>query len=113
MGNSDLEGTGVHTISNIYFKGADHISPTAISTARNHLGYKGSDEDFDFGYVYGSHYASPSRREFTQAHLRELAKDHKLTKADLMETLSNPKVDFHGTRELSASSMVSDFTLDG
>merc|ERR1719198_1071543 len=30
-----------------------------------------------------------------------------------METLGNPKVDFHGTRELSASSMVSDFTLDG
>jgi secernin len=112
--NDDLEGTGVHTISNIYFKGADHISPTAISTARAHLGYKGSDEDFDFGYVYGSHYASPSRQQFTQSHLRELAKDHKLTKADLMDTLRNPKVDFRSSYgELTASSMVSDFTLDG
>jgi dipeptidase len=111
--NADLDGTGVHTISNIYFKGADHISPTAISTARNHLGYKGSDEDFDFGYVYGSRYASPSRQQFTQKHLRELAQDHKLTKADLMETLSNSKVDFKGSSELTASSMVSDFTLDG
>merc|ERR1719401_1486965 len=111
--NSDLNGTGVHTSSNIYFKGADHISPTAISTARNHLGYKDSDENFDFGYVYGSHYASPSRQQFTQSYLRELAKDHKLTKADLMETLSNSKVDFKGSTELTASSMVSDFTIDG
>lgn len=30
-----------------------------------------------------------------------------------METLSNSKVDFKGSRELTASSMVSDFTLDG
>lgn len=112
--NSDLEGTGVHTISNIYFKGADHISTTAISTARNHLGYTGSDEEFDFGYVYGSHHASPSRQEFTQSHLRDLAKDHKLTKADLIDTLRNPKVDWRSSSgELTASSMVSDFTLDG
>merc|ERR1712039_602395 len=95
-------------------KGADHISPTAISTARSHLGYKGSDEDFDFGYVYGSHYASPSRQQFTQSYLRELAKDHKLTKADLIETLSNSKVDFKAyfSDHITASSMVSDFTSD-
>jgi len=112
--NADLGGTGVHTISYIYFKGADHISPTAISTARKNLGYKGSDEEFDFGYVYGSHYASPSRQQFTQEYLRGLAKDHKLTKADLMTTLSQPKVDFKSFGlELTASSMVSDFTLDG
>ena len=36
-----------------------------------------------------------------------------LTKADLIETLRNPKVDFKSSGELTASSMVSDFTLDG
>jgi len=131
--NADLNNTGVHTISNRYFPGADHISSTAISTARKHLGYKGTDKEFDFGKVYGDRSASGTRQQRTEALLRDLAKDHKLTKADLMLTLSDhssgknrhepyvamphwkgTEVDEHTiSGGLTASSMVSDFTTDG
>ena len=161
--NDDLNGTGVWTISNRYFPGVPNtqISPTAISTARKVLGYNGTDDEFDFGKVYGDTRASPTRqvsssyakaaRQSAQvlAHiarccrflwqirsstlLRDFAADHKLTKRDLMLTLSDHSygIDPHepyqrmphwdGTEidehtidgGISASSMVSDFTLDG
>ena len=132
---ADLNGTGVWTISNRYFPGVPNtqISPTAIATARKVLGYNGTDAEFDFGLVYGEINASPTRQIRSSTLLRDLAADHKLTKHDLMLTLSdhsygtNPhepyqrmphwdgtEIDEH-TEEggLSASSMVSDFTLDG
>ena len=62
--NDDLNGTGVWTISNRYFPGVPNtqISPTAISTARKVLGYNGTDDEFDFGKVYGDTRASPTRQ---------------------------------------------------
>eukprot|EP01052_Picozoa_sp_SAG31_P011389 SAG31_NODE_642_length_13301_cov_14.143084_20_plen_74_part_00 len=44
----------VWTISNRYFAGAAHYSPTAIDTARRVFGYNGTDADFDFGLVRAS-----------------------------------------------------------
>ena len=38
-------GTGVWTISNRYFPGATHYSPTAIATARKVFGYNGTGDD--------------------------------------------------------------------
>ena len=132
-GDSALNGTGVWTISNRFFAGATHTSPTAIATARRVLGYSGSDADFDFGVVYGDARADPTRQIRTSTLLRDLAADHKLTKLDLMRTLSDhsygrdphePRVampHWDGTEVdehtffggLSASSMVSDFSADG
>ncbi len=134
-----LNGTGVWTISNCYFTGTTKHSPTAISTARKYLGYTGTDATFDFGAVYGTTVcdARQSRQVRSQAFLRDLAHDHKLTKADLMLTLSDHEhdgdvdqpyvaepsfrratIDWHatpgyGVGTLSASSMVSDFSADG
>lgn len=87
-GDPTLDGTGVWTISNVFFAGATNISATAIATARSDLGYKGSDADFDFGKVYGSG-GDPTRQIRSSTLLRDLAADHKLTKADLMMTLSD------------------------
>jgi dipeptidase len=136
---ADTDGTGVWTISNCLFTGANHLSPGAISTARKVLGYEGSDEDFDFGEVYGTTKcdARQGRQVRSQAFMRDRAKDHKLTKVDLMLTLSDHEhggdvhqpyvaepnfrhatIDWHATPgedygDLSASSMVSDFSTDG
>eukprot|EP00729_Bicosta_minor_P012412 gene12412-19544_t len=44
---------------------------------------------FDFGMVYGDQEADPSRQERSAGLLRDLAEDHKLTKVDLMLTLSD------------------------
>jgi dipeptidase len=129
---ADTDGTGVWTISNCLFTGANHLSPGAISTARKVLGYSGSDADFDFGTVYGTTKcdARQVRQVRSQAFLRDRAKDHKLTKADLMLTLSDHEhlgdvhqpyvakpsfhvatIDWHtstpGQGDISASSMVS------
>ena len=132
LGDPLLNGTGVWTISNRYVPGATNISATAIATARKHLGYTGTDADFDFGVVYGDQDADPSRQERSAGLLRDLAKDHKLTKADLMMTLSDhsyggsenaheayvaqphwrgTEIDEHTVNGgISASSMVSDFS---
>ena len=113
-------------------------SPGAITAARTYLGYKGTDAAFDFGSVYGTTVCNLQqvRRVRSEAYLRDRAKDHKLTKADLMLTLSDHEhdgdihapyvsepsfqsvaVDWHASRpgsgDISASSMVSDFTSDG
>jgi len=134
LGDPLLNGTGVWTISNRYVPGATNISATAIATARKDLKYTGTDADFDFGMVYGDQQADPSRQERSAGLLRDLAADHKLTKSDLMMTLSDHS---HGGKEnahepyvaqphwrgseldehtehggLSASSMVSDFSTD-
>jgi hypothetical protein len=136
-GDPALNGTGVWTISNCLITGADHISPGAISTARKALGYKGTDAAFDFGVVFGTTKcdASQVRQVRSQAFLRDLAKDHKLTKADLMLTLSDHEhggnlhqpfvaepsfhvatIDWHASKpghgDVSASSIVSDFSTD-
>jgi dipeptidase len=86
-----LNGTGVWTISNCLFTGATHLSPDAITTARKYLGYHGPDAAFDFGRVYGTTVcdAAQVRQVRSQAFMRKLARDHKLTKADLMLTLSD------------------------
>ena len=84
-----MTGTGVWTISNRYVPGATNISATAIATARKHLRYTGTDAGFDFGMVYGDQEADPSRQERSAGLLRDLAEDHKLTKVDLMLTLSD------------------------
>ena len=111
---SIFPGVGVWTISNCLFTGADNLSPTAISSARKYIGYTGTDAAFDFGAVYGTTVcdkrqvrqvriltsSSPiphlililltsSSQVRSEAFLRDLAKDHKLTKADLMLTLSD------------------------
>ena len=134
LGDPLLNGTGVWTISNRFVPGATNISRTAIATARKHLEYKGTDEAFDFGMVYGEQSADPSRQERSAGLLRDLAAAHKLTKADLMMTLSDhsyggkehahepyvaqphwrgTEIDEH-TEEggISASSMVSDFSTN-
>ena len=49
----------------------------------------GTDSDFDFGLIYGSTHASPTRQIRSSTLLRDLAADHKLTKHDLMLTLSD------------------------
>ena len=87
--DADLNGTGVWTLTNLPFLGATHVSPTAIATARKHLGYNGTDSTFDFGRVYGNMGADPHRHVRSMDLLRDLGKDHKLTKADLMLTLSD------------------------
>ena len=91
-----LNSTGVWTISNCLFTGATHISSGAIATARKYLGYDGTDAAFDFGVVYGTTVcdAKQVRQVRSQAFLRDLARDHRLTKADLMLTLSDHE---HGT----------------
>jgi hypothetical protein len=134
LGDPLLNGTGVWTISNRFVPGATNISRTAIATARKDLEYKGTDEAFDFGVVYGEQSADPSRQERSAGLLRDLAAAHKLTKADLMITLSDhsyggkenahepyvaqphwrgTEIDEH-TEEggISASSMVSDFSTN-
>jgi hypothetical protein len=133
-----LNGTGVWTISNCLFTGATHLSPGAITTAREYLDYTGTDAAFDFGRVYGTTVcdARQVRQVRSQAFMRDLARDHKLTKADLMLTLSDHEhggdvdqpyvakpsfhvatIDWHtstpGSGDISASSMVSDFSQDG
>jgi hypothetical protein len=136
-GDQALNGTGVWTISNCYFTGTTNHSYTAISTARKYLGYTGTDAAFSFGEVYGTTAcdARQSRQVRSQAFLRDLSADHKLTKADLMLTLSDHEhggdvdqpyvampsrgatIDWHashaGGGTISASSMVSDFSTDG
>jgi hypothetical protein len=134
----DLGGSGVWTISNCLVTNATNLSPGAITAARKNLGYKGTDAAFDFGRVYGTTECDLGqvRQVRSQAFLRDQAKAHKLTKADLMLTLSDhehsgdihapyvaqpafhtAEIDVHTTRTargtISASSMVSDFTSDG
>ena len=131
-------GTGIWTISNYRFEGATNVSATAKTTAAaNGLWDPGSGEAFDFGKVYGSSSADPSRHVRSLALLNRLAKDHKLTKEDLITTLSDhtctrdappdgppdtvPHPEHSCTQidemttsgGLTASSMVSDFTTDG
>eukprot|EP00662_Eupelagonemidae_sp_cell21_P036021 gene36021-62024_t len=110
----DLNNTGVWTISNAPFLGATNVSATAQSTAQKLGWWQPADGPFDFGRL-----------------LRRLARDHPLTKADLMLTLSDhactkdddpagpPSPTPHLGRSctqmggITASSMVSDFTTDG
>ena len=130
-GDPALNGTGVWTISNCLFTGATHLSAGAITTARKYLGYRGTAAAFDFGRVYGTTVcdAGQVRQVRSQAFMRDLAADHKLTKADLMLTLSDHEhnsdlnqpyvaepsfhvatIDWHASRpgsgDISASSMV-------
>jgi hypothetical protein len=134
----DLAGTGVWTISNCLVTNTTNVSPGAIATARKYLKYTGTDADFDFGPVYGTTKCDDrqGRQVRSSAFLRDQAKDHKLTKADLMLTLSDHEhdsgihapyvaepsfhggiIDWHASRPgsgtISASSMVSDFTTNG
>jgi secernin len=131
-------GTGIWTISNWRFLGATNVSATAQATAEaNHLWSPSSGKPFDFGEVFGSVLADPSRHRRSMGLLNRLAKDHKLTKADLILTLSDhactresapdgppeptPHPDHSCTSidemttegGITASSMVSDFTTDG
>jgi hypothetical protein len=82
-GDPALKGSGVWTISNLYFPGATNVSSTAIATARKYLGYTGTDSGFDCGKVYGDLRADPSRQIRSSTLLRDLASDHKLTKVDV------------------------------
>ena len=132
-------GTGIWTISNYRFEGATHVSATARQTAiANKLWSPDSGEPFDFGKVYGSSRADPSRHVRSMGLLNRLASDHKLTKEDLILTLSDhactretppdgpPHPTPHpgrsctqideltdGSHGLTASAMVSDFSTDG
>ena len=84
-GDPALAGTGVWTISNCLVTNATHLSPGAITAARKYLGYTGTDAAFDFGAVFGTTVcnAGQVRQVRSQAFLRDLAKDHKLTKVSV------------------------------